>query len=206
MEDGKLDGVPVMRSAGAAALGMRQDAGRHETRANADRHRVECGDLPFLVQRDGTWLYRGSPILRKELVCLFSSVLKRDETGAYWLETPAERGRIEVEDTPWLAVELDWRGAGATQVLSFRTNVDQVIVAGDEHPLRIRHDHSNCAPTPYIHVRGLGPCAVEARIARPVYYELAALAEPGTCAGRPCYGVWSSGRFFRIGDRLPGEA
>src|SRR5208283_1474866 len=31
---------------------------------------VECGDLPFVICRDGTWLYRGSPIGRKELVCL----------------------------------------------------------------------------------------------------------------------------------------
>ena len=73
---------------------------------------VECGDLPFLIRRDGTWLYRGSPIGRKELVCLFASVLRRDEDGAFWLETPAERGRIEVEDAPFVAVELDWTGDG----------------------------------------------------------------------------------------------
>jgi hypothetical protein len=69
---------------------------------------VECGDLPFVIKRDGTWLYRGSPIGRRELVCLFSSVLKREADGSYWLETPAERGRIEVEDVPWIAVEMDW--------------------------------------------------------------------------------------------------
>ena len=163
--------------------------------------------MPFLVRRDGTWLYRGSPIDRKELVCLFSSVLTRDEDGVYWLETPAERGRIEVEDTPWLAVELDWSGCGCRQVLSFRTNVDQVVVAGEEHPLRIEFGKSHCSPTPYIHIReGQGGPPLEARIARPVYYELAALAEPGTCNGRPCYGVWSCGRFFPIGDLPPGEA
>ncbi|MEJ0045905.1 MAG: DUF1285 domain-containing protein [Rhodospirillales bacterium] len=74
---------------------------------------MECGDLPFLIKRDGTWLYRGTPILRKELVCLFSSVVKRDAQGDYWLETPAERGRIQVEDTPWVAVELDWTRCGS---------------------------------------------------------------------------------------------
>src|SRR2546423_14848362 len=59
---------------------------------------VECGDLPFLIRRDGNWLYRGSPIGRKELICLFASVLKRDADGSFWLETPVERGRIDVED------------------------------------------------------------------------------------------------------------
>src|SRR5580698_5186628 len=87
---------------------------------------MECGDLPFLIRRDGTWLYRGSPIGRKELVCLFSSVLRREADGSFWLQTPAERGRIDVEDAPFLAVELDWCGDGRHQHLSFRTNVDQV--------------------------------------------------------------------------------
>ena len=94
------------------------------------RRPVECGDLPFLIRRDGTWLYRGSPIERKELVCLFASVLRRDADGDWWLQTPAERGRIEVEDAPFVAVELDWGGDGRQQTLSFRTNTDQVVTAG----------------------------------------------------------------------------
>ncbi len=89
-------------------------------RAKPARVPTECGDLPFLIKRDGTWLYRGSPINRKELVCLFSSVLRREEDGSWWLQTPAERGRIEVEDAPFVAVELDWTGDGRHQVLSFR--------------------------------------------------------------------------------------
>ena len=166
---------------------------------------AEHGDLPFLVRRDGTWLYKGSPIDRKEMVCLFSSVLKRDASGDYWLETPAERGRIDVEDTPWLAVELEWRGRGRGQVLTFRTNVDQVIEAGAAHPLRIDADRSHCTPVPYLHIRdGAGPKPLEARVARAVYYELMALAEPGRCDGRACFGVWSHGCFFPVGDTDPG--
>ena len=163
--------------------------------------RVECGDLPFLVKRDGTWLYRGSPIGRKELVCLFSSVLKREADGSYWLETPAERGRIQVEDTPWLAVELCWSGVGQDQELSFRTNVDQIVTAGPEHPIRVRHNVLTCEPTPYIRIRGgEGSLALEARIARAVYYELVALAVPGMVCGRKMLGVWSQRRFFPLGE------
>ena len=51
-----------------------------------------CGDIDMRIARDGTWHYKGSPIGRKELVCLFSSVLKREADGGYWLETPVERG------------------------------------------------------------------------------------------------------------------
>ena len=164
---------------------------------------AQCGDMPFLVQRDGTWLYRGSPIGRKELVCLFSSVLTRDTAGDYLLETPAERGRIQVEDTPWIAVEMDWRrcGQGRNQCISFRTNVDQVVTAGPEHPLRVAHNALTCEPIPYVHIRaGQGEHALEARITRSVYYELVAIAVPGTVDGQPKLGVWSCGVFFPLGD------
>ncbi len=169
--------------------------------AGARRVPVECGDMPFLIKRDGTWLYRGSPITRKELVCLFASVLKRAADGSYWLETPAERGRIEVEDAPFVAVELDWCGCGQDQALTFRTNVDELVTAGPEHPIRVAHDVLTCEPTPYIKLRdGMGHPCVEARIGRAVYYELVALAEPCVMGGRRQFGVWSGGRFFSLGE------
>lgn len=161
----------------------------------------ECGDLPFVIKRDGTWLYQGSPIGRRELVCLFSSVLKREADGSYWLETPAERGRIEVEDTPWMAVEMDWRGEGSSQMLSFRTNVDQVVAAGPEHPIRVRTDAVTQEPVPYICIRnGEGGAPLEARISRAVYYEMVALSVPCDVSGRMVLGVWSGNRFFTLGD------
>jgi hypothetical protein len=170
------------------------------------RMRTECGDMPFLIKRDGTWLFRGSPIGRKELVCLFSSVLTRDAAGAYYLETPVERGRIQVEDTPWIAVEMDWKrcGSGRNQCISFRTNVDQVVTAGPDHPLRIAHNALTCEPIPYVANRtGAAGHLLEARISRPVYYELVAIAEPGCVGGQKKLGVWSCGVFFPLGD--PGE-
>ncbi len=171
------------------------------------RSPVECGDLPFLIKRDGTWLYQGTPINRKELVCLFSSVLRREADGSWWLQTPAERGRIQVEDAPFVAVELDWRGDDAHQVLSFRTNIDEILTAGPEHPIRVSHDIITCEPTPYIRVRGgPGMLAVEARINRATYYELVALAVPKWVGSRRMLGVWSQGVFFPLGEMPPGEA
>ena len=201
------------RHAGVPGL---HPAGLNGAAARPARTRHECGDMPFLIQRDGTWMYRGSPIGRKELVCLFSSVLTRDEAGDYYLETPVERGRIQVEDTPWIAVEMDWKrcGSGRNQCLSFRTNVDQVVTAGPDHPLRVAHNALTCEPVPYIHIRdgqasqagpgdappGTRRFALEARIARPVYYELVAIAVPGCVGGQQKLGVWSCGVFFPLGD------
>lgn len=162
---------------------------------------VDCGDLPFVIRRDGAWLYRGSPIGRKELVCLFASVLKRTSDGTYWLETPGERGRIAVEDAPFVAIELDWSGTGRDQVLSFRTNVDEVVTADALHPIRVAPGRLACHPTPYLMVRPneAGP-GIEARIGRAVYYELAALAVPGFVGSRSALGVWSCRSFFPLAE------
>lgn len=169
------------------------------------RARVECGDLPFVIRRDGTWLYRGSVVQRKELVCLFASVLRRDRDGAFWLETPVERGRIEVEDAPFVAVELDWRGCDCAQTLSFRTNVDQCVTLDEDHPLRVHRDPVTGEPTPYVLVwPGEGAAGVEARVNRATYYELVALAVPEVVGGRRLLGVWSCQRFFPLGD-MPDE-
>src|SRR5258706_5142906 len=70
-----------------------------------------CGDFGIRILRDGTWLYHGSPITRKPLVRLFSTVLRREHDG-YWLATPVERGRIVVDDAPFTAVEMTIPGAG----------------------------------------------------------------------------------------------
>lgn len=166
---------------------------------------IDCGILPFLIKRDGTWLYRGSPITRKAMVCLFSSVLTRDLEGQYILKTPVEQGVIQVEDVPFVAVELQWHGLGRSQILNFRTNIDQCMTAGPNHAIKIRHDLLSCEPTPYIHLRdGQGQFPIEARINRATYYELVALAEPGMISGRQVLGVWSDGVFFSLGD-LPAD-
>ena len=102
--------------------------------------RTICGDFHMRIARDGSWYYQGSLITRRALVCLFASVLKREEDGSYWLETPVERGRIEVEDAPFVAVEMWWKDCDAgdgkpRQCLAFRTNLDEIVTADAEHPI-----------------------------------------------------------------------
>jgi hypothetical protein len=148
------------------------------------------------IARDGTWFYNGSPIGRLNLVKLFSSVLRRDEQGDYWLITPAERGRIDVEDAPFVAVELTVEGSGEDQKLTFRTNLDQSVTAGPDHPIRVATDPDSGEPVPYVMVRG----GLEARIERSVYYELVDLGVERQSGGQTQIGVWSNGTFFLLGS------
>ena len=105
-----------------------------------------CGDIDLRIAADGTWYYHGSPIGRKELVRLFARVLPRDADGSFWLATPAEKTRIRVEDAPFLGVELAQQGAGTNQILRLRTNVDDWVVIGPDHPLRIACDPCGDGP------------------------------------------------------------
>ena len=150
-------------------------------------------DYGLRIARDGTWYHRGSPINRMPLVKLFSTVLRREDDG-FWLVTPAERGRIEVEDAPFTAVELSVTGIGATQELRFRTNLDDWVAAGPEHPIRVETAPDTGEPRPYILVRG----RLEALILRPVFYELVERAETKRQDGKDILGLWSQGTFFPL--------
>jgi hypothetical protein len=159
---------------------------------------VDCGDLDMRIARDGTWSYRGSPIGRIALVKLFASVLRREPDGCYWLVTPAERGRIEVEDVPFLAVALTVQSEGEQQQLIFRTNLDDIVTAGPDHQLRVETTTIG-EPAPYILVRD----ELEARLTRPVFYELVELGKVELIENNSQFGVWSRGSFFRLGEPGP---
>jgi uncharacterized protein len=176
-------------------------AGNSSSRSAASgsrRQPVDRGDLEMRIARDGVWSYRGSPIGRLPLVKLFASVLRREPDGSYWLVTPAERGRIEVEDLPFLAVALTIEGEGRAQNLIFRTNLDDFVTAGPDNPLRVETAASG-EPAPHILVRD----GLEARLARPVFYELVELGIEEPIGDTVQFGVWSRGMFFRLGELEP---
>lgn len=156
----------------------------------------DCGDFGIRIDRNGTWYYQGSPIGRKPIVKLFSTVLNRKADGSYWLTTPIENGRIEVEDVPYIAVELTHAGEGVSQILDFRTNLDAIVPLGPEHSLRVEIDDETGEPSPYLDTGK----DLEARLARSVFYHLVDLGVDGYVNGEPCFGVWSRGVFFPIGD------
>jgi hypothetical protein len=154
-----------------------------------------CGDFAMRIDRDGTWHYRGSPIGRLPLVKLFATVLRRAADGSFWLVTPVEQGRIEVEDAPFVAVELRSDGEGRERRIELRTNLDEWVPLDGAHPLRLAQAPDG-AMVPYILVRD----QLEARVARPVFYHMVELAEPAPHGNDSVIGLWSAGRFFPLGS------
>ena len=150
-----------------------------------------CGDLDMRIAADGTWFYLKTPIGRPGLVKLFASVLKR-EGDKYFLVTPVEKCGIVVDDAPFMAVELDVKESSAGRVLNFRTNVDDWVQCGPEHPLRFEPQPATGSLKPYLHVRR----DLWAKVTRTLFFDLVELGEEREVAGRAMFGVSSMGTFF----------
>lgn len=153
-------------------------------------HPERCGEIDIRIRRDGSWWHEERPITRAALVRLFSTVLRRDPDG-YYLVTPVEMLKITVEDAPFVAVAMSRCG----EDLVFTTNVGDEVAAGAETPIRIAVDLQSGEPAPYVEVRR----GLEARLARPVFYELVEMAEQRGDA----LGVSSGGAWFGLGPALP---
>ena len=154
-----------------------------------------CGDIDMRLARDGTWYYMGTPIGRKPMVKLFSTVLRLDDDGKYYLVTPVEKIGITVDDAPFVAVEATIFGDGEDQTIVFRTNVDDEVIAGPDNPIRVAIDPETQEPSPYVMVRD----GLEALIARSVFYQLVDLGVETEKDGETILGIWSKGSFFTIG-------
>ena len=150
---------------------------------------AHCGEIDIVIRRDGSWAHEGSPIGREALVRLFSTVLRRDPDG-FHLVTPVEKMRITVEDAPFIATRVDRSG----EALRFTTNVGDEVEAGPDNAIRVEIGDDG-TPRPCLHVR----CGLEARIARPVYYELVEMARERDTPQGPTLGVGSNGVWFPVG-------
>lgn len=150
------------------------------------------GEMDMRIARDGTWYHEGDPIKRLALAQLFSTILRLDDDGRYYLVTPVERWGIQVDDAPFVATGLTVSGRGEQQQLVFRTNLEDTVPLDIDHPLRVELDPQTGEPSPYVRVR----TNLDALISRTVFYELVDHAVEIEVAGQLRTGVWSAGRFF----------
>lgn len=151
-----------------------------------------CGEIDMRIAADGTWFYNGTPIGRPALVKLFASILRKDPER-YVLVTPVERVGIAVEDAPFQAVEMALEGEGDARQIAFRTNVDDLVRIGPDHPLRFDRDPSG-GIKPYVLVRG----ELWARVTRALAYDLIELGEERDSEGQAMFGVVADRRFYAI--------
>ena len=152
-----------------------------------------CGDIDMTISKSGKWYYMGSEIKRPAMVKLFSGILRLESDNSYYLVTPVEKVRIQVEDAPFVAVAITKEQSEGMKTVTFRTNLNDEIVLSKENPLSIEIK-KNDEPSPYITVRN----NLRALISRSVFYELVDLAETIPIDGVPYLAIKSQGEIFKI--------
>ena len=152
-----------------------------------------CGDIDMTISKSGKWYYMGSEIKRPAMVKLFSGILRLESDNSYYLVTPVEKVRIQVEDAPFVAVSITKEQSEGMNTVTFRTNLNDEIVLSKENPLSIEIK-KNDEPSPYITVRN----NLRALISRSVFYELVDLAETILIDGVPYLAIKSQGEIFKI--------
>lgn len=175
---------------------LQSEAGLEKPRSLPPVHMwnpAHCGDIGLEIRRDGSWWQSGVRFSREKLVRLFSTILRRDSDG-YYLVTPHEKVVVKVEDAPFTGVRVDRHESDGHQVILVTTNVGDVVAVDADHPIRVETDRQTGEPSIYVRVRG----GLDARLGRPAWYDLVALAEPDP--GRPTLSVLSSGARFPIGE------
>ena len=148
-------------------------------------------DIDLVIEQDGTWQYQGSAIKRPRLIKLFASVLRKDGDD-YFLVTPVEKCRIQVEDAPFQGILMEVDGEGQAQRLTLTTDVGEQVIINEEHPLRIQQAGEQWIP--YVMIRA----GLEARLNRNVYYQLAELMveHEHPVEGEQWLCIWSDGELF----------
>ena len=152
-----------------------------------------CGELDIRITRDGNWHYNKSPIGRKRLVKLFSNILKK-EGNFYYLVTPVEKIKIQVDDAPFLIVDIESKTVNGTQEITFLTNTETEFSLGSKNPLRILFKNHTQEPSPYVVVRK----NLEGLIDRKTFYRLIEKSDFHLHKGASWLGIWSQNVFFPI--------
>ena len=152
-----------------------------------------CGDIDLKILRDGRWMYMGTEIKRPAMVRLFSTILRLDSDGEYYLVTPVEKVRIQVEDTPFLIVSMDKLKKENKTSLIFYTSLQDEIILTKKNPISIEVNDKN-EPSPYILVRN----NLRGLISRSVYYELIDYAQERTIEDKNFLTIESNNEIFKM--------
>jgi len=148
-----------------------------------------CGHSGMRIAHDGTWLHNGTPIERKAMVRLFSTILRGEPDGSHVLVTPVEKLTIDVDATAFRAVDMRTEGSGSERRIALSLDSGDAVIVGPGHPFRVIEEERG--PSPRVSVRH----GLEAELSRSIYYELAEIA---IAEGHEPIGVWSGGCFFPL--------
>jgi len=152
-----------------------------------------CGELNLQIKKDGSWFYEGTPIGRRRMQNLFSRIIKK-ESDDYFLVTPVEKVKIQVEWMPFTIIDFDLVETESGKVLRFTDNCDNQFDLLDNEQWIV--DESQGQPLPIVNVRR----NLYASFSRSCYYRLLETAEFIEEGDQSHMQVISNGLIFSLGN------
>ena len=104
-------------------------------------HPEQVDDMDLIIKANGEWWHEGGHMTRQSLVNLFATILwKEENNGAieYFLKTPVQKLRIQVEDAPLLINDVGIVDEDDKRWLEFTTTTGDVVRLDDEHTISLR--------------------------------------------------------------------
>jgi hypothetical protein len=150
-------------------------------------HPPLSGDIPIRISAAGTWYHDGGEITRESLVRLFASILRREGDGEYYLVTPGEKWRIDVELHPLMVTDIEPSGTGGERTVTATLNTGKTVLIDAEHNLFLEPSVGDIATLVLDH-------GLTALFTRSAWYRLVDMAEE--VDGR--LSVRSAGRVFSL--------
>lgn len=137
-----------------------------------------CGEIDIHIKANGDWFHEGSAFKRLPLVKMFASVLIKESSKEiskeadkdieeYFLVTPVEKVKIQVDDAPFVLTQWCWLDEHES-IMQVTTNLEDEFILNDEHPLTVNENGDL-----YVTVRR----NLTAKVHRNVYYQWADMAE-----------------------------
>lgn len=178
-------------------------------------HPQNVADMDLVIKSNGEWWHEGEKVTRESLVSLFASILwKEDHDGIaeYFLKTPVQKLRIQVEDAPLFINDVGIVKEDDESWLEFTTTTGDVVRLDNEHPItlqaynptlthnaNIRADNkqeqtSEVSVRPYMTVRN----GLTALIARHTFYHLTEIGELTECNGETILTLQSGAESYQI--------
>ena len=172
-------------------------------------HPKDVADMDLVIKANGEWWHEGGQMTRESLVNLFATILwKEDNNGVieYFLKTPVQKIRIQVEDVPLLINDVGIVNEGNNRWLEFTTTTGDVVRLDDEHTITLKAYNPTDNDTidqqtamdmqvrPYMPVRN----GLDALIGRNTFYHLTEIGELTEQNGETILTLQSGGKFYEL--------
>ncbi len=89
-------------------------------------------EMDLIIKANGTWWHEGQQIHRQSMIDLFAKVLWL-ENGEYFLKTPVEKIKIQVEDAPFLITDIIQIEIDGFSYLQCQTQNKDVFLIDEQH-------------------------------------------------------------------------